>query len=62
MFLMIALFSTLLSIAPAGHVLVSYDAFGGSATPYLPNGQIGSRTVSPNDTTGGGPMLVPPPR
>ncbi len=50
MSLVIVLFSALLALASSSHVLTPGDLPGGA----------GSRTVAPSDTTGGGPMLVPP--
>ncbi len=62
MSLVIVLFSALLSLASGSHVLTSGDLFGGGTTvaPFARTGGVGSRTVAPSDTTGGGPMLVPP--
>ncbi len=60
--LVIVLFSALLSFAAGSHALGPHDVFSGGPAAAASDGAgvVGSRTVSPSDTTGGGPMLVPP--
>jgi hypothetical protein len=58
MSLVVVLFSALLSFASSSHVLTVH---GGSMVAPSPRpADIGAKAVTPSDTTGGGPMLVPP--